>query len=439
MQFGSIPGVKVSTSDGVVGGATVGREQFTVLVGVGNNSVGSAPTNVPVTVDSRSDATNKFGAGSDLVAGYRRALSTGANSNFVKAVMASTSSATESFTAEAVATLANAPIVRDTDRITITDTTDASEFIVRQRFESPPTAPTESGVAHINPLTGEVSLSTTTDFEVSYEFADWASAFEAVSESIIEGEFALIHPMMLIFKTIQATVTETLDKMRKDYKFGLVHAVATPNATTAGGRPKVDSSTYTNPWDDDRVFLTAPSAIEGADPSAGDFNIGHGSAQAGVFAGAELDDPVFNESVPRNGRLVQRVSRTTADALRAERVIPVRDTGVPTLADNRSTYVPEKGDWERDFFTRRVVDVTVATIQRVADAALGGINDPETRGDLNDILVSEIDDLKDLGILKPDGQFIDVFRIDRDTIGIDIGITPFGVAKQATSTLIIET
>jgi hypothetical protein len=47
-------------------------------------------------------------------------------------------------------------------------------------------------------------------------------------------------------------------------------------------------------------------------------------------------------------------------------------------------------------------------------------------------------DLVNLDLLQVNGQSVDVFAKDNDTIGIDLGITPNGVTKQVDATLTVE-
>ncbi len=436
--YGNSAGVQINTSSGSIAGVTIGREQYLFLIGVGNADT-SIATNEPYNPNSRTDADDKFGAGSDLARAYNRALDNGANPDYVYGIQTSLSSESKTTT---TGELTNTPIVPDKSRITATGTTDSNEFDVYFDYQSTIDSPTGSEEVIVNPNDGQVDA--TAEVTIETKYADWSSAIDSVSNELIEGEFAVINPLTNA-PSVGDTLTSAMAEMRKDIKMVVGALGADPNdiavtASEADGddsltiddTPEFDTSAYTNPYDDDTLFAFAPTAADDLDDQHAEYGVEALSAVAVLMAGTNTDDPIYDDEIVSVGDFAQRISRADVQNLRAAYTIPVRQAGSRRIESNVSTYDQEEnGGWTRDYFRRRIVDLSIATLYQVARNQMGSVLDSETIEDVQDSLDNQVAEFVEDGLLQPGSNTVNVFRKDSKTIGIDASVTPYGVAKEA--------
>jgi hypothetical protein len=431
--YGSTPGVKLQTESGTITGVTIGREQYHILVGVGGVSdAGSADVNDPVRIEGQNDAETKFGAESDLANATDRALNNGSNPDFLTGVKAATSETTE--TVPSTGTLADVPLLLNTDRISAETATGGSTLTPEFRFADPLPEAT-NGEVYINPYTGAINADTSEDVSVTYEHADWAAAFDSIENYLEEGEFATIEPITSA-SAVVSDLVDAIDRMRSDYKMAVGLIAAEYNTTDEMGEPVIDAPTFSSALNNEFIFQAGPTYLASEDKH--DRFVGALSAVGGIFAGNPNDEPIYDDVVQVDS-LYQGITKADVGDLRGEYVIPVRDTGVVTIEDNHSTYDQmSDGGWERDYFKRRTVDLTVVNLFFVANRQIGGVLTNGVVDDVGEAVRAELDDLVDDGLLQPNGQEAQASREDSTTIGLDVSITPFGVAKAADVTLAIS-
>lgn len=430
--FGSFPGVRVSTTGGTVAGAEIGRVQKDIIVARGD-SVGSADAGEVYQINSRSGADDRFGPDSQLAEQYRLARGAGANPNFMYGVQPETNEHTETFASSSTGSLSNTPIIDDADNVVATDTVDSTDLAVEFYYEDSVPAPSENDKIHINPATGDWAIASSTDVEVIYETGDYSAAIAAADDEVNEDEFAHI-TLISHFDDHVADLTTTVTSMRSKYKMVTASAGIEPNATLSSGYPKIDTGSYSDAVDQDSVFLFGPTTSENGVSMVG--------AIGGKIAGNALDEPIYDN--PLNGftGVAQSLSKAEANELRDAQVIPIRDQGSISIADNRSTSTAT--DWERDLFRRRIVDLVILTAKVVGENIIGFINDPETRGDAEEAISDELEEIADDGLIQPNTQgstnhFVEVSKVDADTVGIDLGISPYGLVKRVEVSLTVNT
>lgn len=433
--YGSIPGVRISTSTGTITGVTIGREQHLILVGVGNDEA-EAETNEPLRLDDRRDADTKFGEDSDVAIAFRRALANGQHPDYIHAVRAETMTDTETGTS---GTLANAPAVPDMSRLEAEDTTSSDTYAVELTYESPPEAPTEAEVVHLNPNTGEFDADDT-EVDITYDYADWEEALWAAEDIMSEAEFGLLSPLTAA-DSVKTDMQVVVEQMRTDLKFVLAHAPAEPNMTGSDNEAMLDTGTFEQSFSDSTLFISGPSGVDtdSAMTESALNGIELHPAVSGLMAGNDTTEPIYDASLTAVESPAQTLSRSAVMDLRDEYVIPIRDNGVTRIEDNHSTYDQDTdGGWERDYFRRRIVDLTMATIYQIARRQIGSILDDDTIRDVAEVVDRQLDDLSDDRLLEAGGQDFSVYRKDDRTIGIDLTITPYGVAKSAEVDLTIN-
>lgn len=430
--FGSFPGVRVSSTGGTVAGAEIGRAQKDVIVAL-DDAVGSATAGEVHQINSRSDADDLFGPDSQLAEQYRLARGAGANPNFMYGVAPETTEHTETFASTSTGTLSNTPAIPESDRVVATDDVNDTDLTVEFYYEDTVPAPSESGRIHINPASGDWAVDSSTDVEVIYETGDYAGAIEAADNEIAEDEFGHI-TLISHFETHTASLTTTVSSMRSKYKMVTASSGAEPNATLSSGGPKIDTGNYSDAVDDGSTFLFGPTTSEDGTSMVG--------ALGGAVAGTSFNEPIYDRPVNGFTGMAQTLSKAEANELRDAQVIPVREQGSIAIADNRSTSTAT--DWERDLFRRRIVDLVILTAKAVAENIIGFINNPETRSDAEDAISDELEDIADDGLIQPNRQgetnyFVEVSKVDADTVGIDLGIAPYGIVKQVEVSLTIDT
>lgn len=421
--YGDFPGVKVTTAGGAITGVAVGREQKLVIVGNGDPGTGSATTNETTQIASRLDADRKFGDGTELAEQMKDALANGANISFLYGVMPSETTSTESFSSVSF-TLANDPIVEDKQAITVTDTTDSVELNVEFRYDSPPTNDATEDTAYINPITGEVEVeSANTSFDVAYDYLDWATALSE-AQTVFGDEETGIIALMSESEKLANDLSGAVNTLRGEYKLAVGVTAAEPNANQTDGGADYDTGNYADSVDNDAMFMHAPARKEGSQYTVT-------GALSGLMAGVPLGPggSIYRDSLTVDN-LEDRLSKAEARDLRDAYVLPIRQSpqgGSITVSGNLST--SESTDWNRDYWRRRIVDQAILIAKTVGDSVLGRINDERTRSTVSDTIQSELKGLSDDRLIT-ENYFVDVYEVSSDEIGIDLGITPEGIAKR---------
>jgi hypothetical protein len=437
--FGSFPGVKVNVTGGAITNIEIGREQTLVLFGRGDSANGSAAVNTPTTILSRADIDRKFGQDTELARGMKEALSNGANIDFLYGVMPNTVSNTESFAGTSSGTISQTPVSQDT--VSVTDSTSGNQMSLEITYEDAPSQPTASETVRLNRKSGEWAADSSSDYEFQYEYEDYATAFDSADKTVNDTETGL-YGAISDSESVASTLSGKVNELRSQYQLVMGVAGAEPNGDTddvaylESGYPHYDVSNYTDNVDNDAMFLHAPARTK-TDP------VPFVGAVAGRMVGNAIDDPVFNDTLNVGaGDLTQNFGKAQADDMRDRQVMPVRDTGSVRLRDNVSTST--ESDWPRDFFRRRIVDQTIIMSRLVGDTIFGRINDEDTRESAEDLIRSELSGFADDRLIQPNTDdetnwYVDVYDAGADTVGIDIGITPYGLAKRIDVSIVVNT
>jgi len=434
--YGQFPGVQVTTAGGAITGVAVGREQNLILIGNGDSS-GSAAVNEPTQIKSRLDAGRKFGDGSELATQMKDALANGANINFLYGIrykevsVSAENKTTSSFTLDRGGN--PGPIIEDKSLITVKEDpgNENTDLDIEFRYDSPPAGDT-SGTAYINPITAEVEVKeeSTVDFDVNYSYPDIASALGEASTVIGDEETAII-AVLTENEDIATDLSGEVNTLRGEYKLALGLQAAEPNANNDDStNPDYDTGAYADSIDNDSMFLHAPARKE---DSVGTIT----GALGGLMAGNALDDSIYSDSLTVDN-LDDRLSKSEAQDLRDSQVVPVRQPpqgGSIEVAGNKSTST--ESDWVRDYFTKRIVDQTILIAKTVGDSVIGRINDQQTRETVETTITSELKGLEEDGLITTD-YFVDVYEVDTNTVGIDLGITPEGVVKRVEVSITIN-
>jgi hypothetical protein len=480
-EYGSFPGVQVSVAGGGITAVAIGDDEKVVLFGAANyQNDGSFPSDgeedslessvdgsveTPEQINARRQADATFGASSDLADGMREALANGANIEFLYGVAPKRVNVVDEVAGSQSGTLTNAPIWEDDvsdesdiENIVFSDTTDGDLDVIYD-YTSPPAQPSEVDTVAINPLTGEYNAgdAATGEYEVDYKYLEWNSAFTATSvENVVNDDESAIFCALTDSDSVSEDLQSQADSMRGTYQLVNALSGAEPNdnqvVTTDGASVESDYSNYqrtdarydttnyssaNNSVDQDYYFKFAPVRQENSSSTV----LG---GIAGVFGGNPLDDPIYNDEVTGYDALEQSFTKTDADNMRGENVIPLRQAGTIRLKDNLSTST--ETDWERDFWRRRLADRIILIGKNVGDQILGEINNPETRRATARLIRNEIRELVNDGLLRPNTDsetnwYVDVYEDSQNVneVNVDIGFTPFGIVKRVDESITINT
>lgn len=431
--YGEIPGVRIETSTGGVPDVTIGRESYLILVGVGTS--GTAPVNEAVRLPDRDTVVEKFGENSDITVAFDQARANGANPDYIRGVRAERTSQVDT-NSSASGTLQETP-VPDKSAITASIDSQTSDATINFVYEqgSDIAVPSSDNVVNLNPVTSEyeaTGLATDGSIEFEYDYADWSTAIDTAGSSMDEAEFGVIAPLTLD-EDAGLALQSTLTTMREDeLKMAVGLVAAEPNKTVGDEKPGFDTTALQTRFADDTIFSVAGTALADRTPDEPGYGTNALGAAAGLFAGNPNTEPVYDNTLAGVGDLAQRFSRADVTAFRDNYIIPLRDNGTVRVAGNHSTYdQATDGGWERDFFRRRIVDLTTVTAYQVSRQQIGGILTGDVIEDVEDALSVELGELVGDDLLQPGGQSINAYRADKRTIGLDLSITPFGVAKAA--------
>lgn len=498
--FGSFPGVRVETAGGGITAVTIGEEEKLVLFGAAKYENegsflatgeadpidGDASAEDPRQINARREAEVLFGEDSKLARGMREALANGANINFLFAVAPKRRNVVDEVSATSTGTLDNSPIYEENvsnedtienivvrefdgedDLVATSDEEEADaesvpEIDLQYRYDGEPAAPTpETGRAvFVNPLTGQFAADEEPDGEytVDYKYLDWASTLDSkgVEQVVTEDETGIFVPLTDA-DSVSVSAQGTASVLRGDYQLVNVISGAEPNdnqIVTVNGEDldadfdnyqrtdaRYDTADYEESGnqsvDADYYYKVAPSRHE-------DEKRHFLGAVGGLFAGNSISDPVYNEPLTGITGVEQSFTRTDANNMRDNNIIPIRQNGSIRVKDNTSTSTED--DWERDFWRRRIADRVILIAKQIGESIIGRINDEDTRSSAQRLIEAELRQLVNDRLLRANTEqetnwFVDVYEssTNPDEVNIDIGFTPLGIVKRVDVSITIDT
>lgn len=219
---------------------------------------------------SEQQAENLFGEDSELHNQVRLAFLGGAGR--VQCVPLPETSTTETFAAVSSGTLSDDPIdprVNTEHSITAQDTVAAASVDVNLVDDDPPSTPSSSNTINLNPTTGDWEADESSDYDISYDYADWSTSITNAAPSDARFITALTENDSHL-----STLLTDVKNEAQDFDF---------KRAVGGIPPQADPANYTIPFDDQRMVLTAP-----ARGTALDQTVRLSGAIAGAMAGTEL-------------------------------------------------------------------------------------------------------------------------------------------------------
>ena len=480
--YGSFPGVRVTTEAGGISSIAIGEEEKLVVFGEANYVFDSGslvvdPDDANYTDISASDpeqinalrqADAKFGSDSELADGMKEALANGANIDFLYGVAVPREVVEGEVQTSQTGTLDNTELVEHTGvaadsgtntendfAIEVTDTTDGA-LDVELRYNGAPDTPSDADTVYVNPLTGEYSADAAPDgdYEFSYTYNDYSTAFSAnpVTNVVNEDEtgvFVALSDSDLVSSDLQTQVSV----LRNNYQLVNAISVAEPNdneilSATAtdengGADARYDTSTYAA---DANQSVNAEYYYKFAPGREDNVAKTIAGGVGGLFAGNPISDPIYNDSLTGYQSLEQQFSKSDADNMRAEDIIPIRSGGTIRVQGNRATNYSESDTVAADFWTRRITDRVILIGKQVGDEIIGRINDDDTRSQAQRIISAEMRELVQDRLIRPNTDSetnwsVTVYEdeTNRNEVKIDIAFSPYGIVKRVDETITVNT
>jgi len=483
--YGEFPGVRVETQSGGITGITIGEEEKLVLFGESNYTLDTSgdsdelvvegddatldvSASSPEQINALREADTKFGAGSELADGMREALANGANLAFLFGVAVPRDFVEAEVQSTQTGSLDNVALVEHTGEsvdstgdtigdmgISATDTTDG-DLSVELRYNGSPATPTEEDTVFVNPLTGEYAADAAAsgEYEFSYTYNDYSTAFSAEEvRGIVNENETGVYVALSDSDSVASSLQTEISTLRTNFQLVNGVCVAEPNdnelldaANTSdengGADARYDAGNYgsaNQSVSEEYFYKFAPGREEDVVKTI----VG---GVGGLFAGNPISDPVYNDELNGYQSLEQTFSKTDADNMRGEDIIPVRSGGAIRVQGNRSTAYSSADTVAADFFTRRITDRVILIGKQVGDNTIGLINDEDTRSRAARLIRAELRQLVADGLIKPNSETENNWRVEvyeettnRNEVNIDISFTPYGIVKRVDETITVDT
>jgi hypothetical protein len=308
---------------------------------------------------------------------------------------------------------------------------------------------------YINPLTGEYAADAAPsgDYEFDYTYKEYSTAFSAEDvRNVVNEDETGVYVALSDSDAVSSSLQSEVSTLRKNYQLVNAICVAEPNdnnlleaANTSnengGAHARYDTSDYVNANQSvsaEYFYKFAPGREESvAKTIAG--------GVGGLFAGNAISDPIYNESLTDYQSLEQSLSKTDADNLRDQDIIPVRSGGGLRVTGNRSTVFSDSQTVAAEFWTRRITDRIILIGKLVGDRIIGRINDDNTRSQAERLIRQQMRQLVQDRLIRANSAdeqnfTVDVYEdeTDRNQVKIDIAFSPYGIVKRVDETITVD-
>lgn len=436
--YGNESRVSVDIQGGGISSVGFATAEKAVIFARGDTDSGTVDENDPTRVSGSSELSSVFGDDTEIAEYMEQAASNGmAYSRLYGVVPEEMTVSDEEITGGSGeidhtdgSEIENVPIVEDTELITF-EGDDELDVVFKYETETDDSGddfteltPSEDTV-YINPLTGEWVADSAETYTISYSYLDWQSAFDSATGVIEEQELG-VWGVGSESQDVVDMAQSTVDPLRtSEWKMVRVNGLASPNATGDDDGAEINVSDYTDTIDAEATFLFGPGRLDGSTHTV----IG---AVTGITASNDIDEPILGESLSGVDSLEQTLNVPDQNDLSEEGVIPLGNTGAPSIEDSVGTST--ETDWRRTHFSRKLADQLVLAARAIAKASRGKLNNENTESIVEQQIADELIDFVNDGVLRPNTEDdtrwrVNVERDDTNARELDIsfGFTPTGV------------
>lgn len=458
--YGDFPGVRVETESGAISSVAIGAEEKLVIFGEasyntsneveGDDSTLNVSASSPEQINAPRVADDKFGSDTELADAMKEALENGANINFLYGVAVPRVDRSETQTAQ-TGTLDNVELVDgDTSHVTWDDS--GTAFTVEFRYNGAPSTPTGTEEVFINPLTGEYAASAApsgSEFTVDYTYSDYSTAFGASGpQNVIEEDETGVWIALSDSDSVSSSLNTQVSNLRNNYALVNALSFAEPNDndvttdSSVGAFALYDTANYdtaNQSITEEYYYKFAPARKENEVATIG-------GGVGGLFAGNGISDPIYNDELSGYQALQQQLTRTDADNMRAEDVIPIRSGGSIRVKGNRSTAYSSSNTIAAEFWSRRIADRVILIGKQIGDEIIGRINDEQSRNAAEREISAQLRKLAGQRLIRQNSSdetnwTVDVYEdeTNSDEVNIDITFSPYGIVKRVDETVTVDT
>ncbi len=296
------------------------------------------------------------------------AVATANGASDIRVVPVPETETTESFTSSQSLSLSNSPIfdpnLHPEHDITVTDTVAASDLTVNVTYEDPVPTPSDSDVANVNPLLGQVETDASGDYDVTYTYGTYDDAIDVAANQPVRYVCPLTEDA-----GIKATTITELSDIAQDFDFKRAVTGATPSIDTG------NVGSYTPDEQDWRMVEVAPSRGSGADGP-----VRTAAAVAGFMASQPIGPDGSTLFDTLNGLTSLNTTYRGSTAKSFEGVTSITRNGKIAQAVTTST----SGQFSNVYATE-IIDKVALDLFDVAEGYAGG---PQDLGELEALLRS---------------------------------------------------
>jgi hypothetical protein len=434
--------ISVDTQGGGIGALNLDATEKLVIFGRADVQNGSVSANDPTRVTSASQLEPTFGD-SRLSDAMRDAAGNGQSFDAMFGVVPVQEQISGESVSGGTGQLVDAagdptPVIEDVSLTSVQNTTAGQSESVVFQYEDPiDTSSLGADEVAINPDTGTVAAGDTDDYEIDYEYLEWADAFDAASQVILPQESGQWAVLSDTDSVIGDAVAAAAPLRENQFKMIRVLGGATPNATASDGEPKIDPATYSDSVADESAFLFGPIREVGDPPETALGAIG------GAMSSVSISDSILGESVTNVDGLAQQMPVPVQEDLKDINVIPVSDFGAPAIEGNVST---ANSGRRQTFFTRRLADRLILAARAIGRSARGDVANNNTASVVQTRLNDELTELAADGLLESDADEGQSFfasatadPTDPKRLLVNFGFTPEGITDTVEFSATIDT
>jgi len=332
------------------------------------NAAESVTAGEPTEVNGSTSARDIFGD-SELARAAGVISANGVND--IHATPVGETSTTETFgssTATSTFTLSNTPLfdpnVHPEHTVTITDVTNSEDIDVSYVYDtgSDLTQPSTDNAARLNPITGEVAVDTSSEYDVSYTYGDYTTAVENAVREPVRAVIVLTEAPSVI-----STLSSELTAVANDFDFKRGVVGATPEIASG------DIAAYEPSVDDWRVIEVPP-----ARGSTSSGRVRTAAAVGGSLASQPIGPDGSGLFDAVSGLDSLNTSYRPSDVKDFDRVTALTETATIGVADTTSTSTQFQA-----IYATEIIDTVGLGLFSVAREYAGG---PQDSGDLQALL-----------------------------------------------------
>jgi hypothetical protein len=414
----NLPGVQTEIESASSAGVNTNAAAVVGLVGQADLSNGTANANEVYAVSTPVRARTWFGSGSQLAENCIDALVEGAYPVYAVAPEEIYITGEDiSGLGTTYGTLANAPGPEDASEYSFSvDGTEKSAVIT---YQDPSTLSPGIDEVYVNPITGEFELDVapSTSGSIDYSYFDYPTATKA----LYDGEADRID--------LVGVLNENEDAVMDAHSKALNHASLYEFTTViAGAGVRLDTTTYSNPFDSSRIQLLNPTRNADDESIIG--------AYLGLRASLGINNSPIWKRLNTQNDLSVTLSKSEQDDLVSAKVVPVANESRGARIVEDLTCVSDDNNDEasmRQVLHRLIVDYVTEVVYILSERFIGELHTQAALNSLQEVIGNEMSQLQTQNSIT--AYTINVEKVDAFTASVDVGIDTVDPLRNILATI----